>query len=94
MCVCVGVLVSGCASPFPVGILFTGVTLPVSGNNESGSKRDEAICHSILGIAAFGDCSVEKAAQAGGIKTIKSVDRKVTNILGLYGHYVTIVKGD
>ncbi|WP_104695629.1 TRL-like family protein [Helicobacter salomonis] len=91
---CAGILMAGCASPFPVGNLFTGVKLPVSGNGESGSKTGEASCGSILGLFAFGDCSVEKAAKEGGIKTIKSVDRKVFNVIGLYGHYTTIVKGD
>ncbi|GMT38478.1 TRL family protein [Helicobacter bizzozeronii] len=94
VCVCVGILISGCASPLPVGAFFTGVKLPVSGNGDPGSKTGEASCNSILGIVAWGDCSVEAAAKAGDIKTIKSVDRKVTNIVGVYGHYTTIVRGD
>ncbi|WP_240451673.1 TRL-like family protein [Helicobacter sp. L8] len=94
--VCAGVyiLISGCASPFPVGSLLTGVKLPVSGNGTPGAKTGEASCSSFLGLFAWGDCSVEKAAKAGGITTIKSVDRKVFNVIGLYGHYTTIVKGD
>ncbi|WP_104757631.1 TRL-like family protein [Helicobacter salomonis] len=94
VCLCAGFLISGCASSIPAGGLYTGVKVPVSGNGEPGSKTGEASCTSILGIVAFGDCSVEKAAKAGSVSTIKSVDRKVVNFLGLYGRYTTIVKGD
>ncbi|BDQ29795.1 TRL-like family protein [Helicobacter ailurogastricus] len=94
VCVCVGVLVSGCASSIPNGGLYTGVQVPVSGNGEAGSKTGTASCTSIIGLIAIGDCSVATAARAGGISNIKSVDRKVVNYLGLYGKYTTIVRGD
>ncbi|WP_104751090.1 TRL-like family protein [Helicobacter salomonis] len=92
---CAGILMAGCASmPQPVGSLFTEVSLPVYGTDAKASKTGEASCTSILGLIAFGDCSVAKAAKEGHISEIKSVDRKVMNILGIYGRYTTIVKGD
>ncbi|WP_120945230.1 TRL-like family protein [Helicobacter labacensis] len=92
--VCAGLLLVGCGTSIPVGALYTDVKVPVSGNGGHHSKRGEASCTSILSLIAMGDCSVETAAKAGGISNIKSVDRKVTNILGIYGRYTTIVKGD
>lgn len=94
MCVCVGILISGCASPLPVGGLVTSVKLPVSGNDVRYSKEGHASCVSILSIFAVGDCSVGKAARNGGVVKIKMVDRKAFNFLGLFGKYTTIVQGD
>ncbi|WP_034575019.1 TRL-like family protein [Helicobacter sanguini] len=86
--------VAGCAAPHPTGVLFTSTTTPVSGIETKYSKTGQASCVSYLSLYAGGDCSVEAAAKAGGITTIKSVDFQSTNYLGLYGKYTTIVKGD
>lgn len=85
---------AGCASPLPVGGLLTDVTLPIAAtSNASATKTGEATCKSILGMVATGDCSIEAAKKAGGIKTVSSVDFKANNILGVIGTYTTIVKG-
>ncbi len=89
------ILFSGCASSTPTGALFTGVKLPISGNQgASGNKTGEASCMSLLGVLATGDCSVSTAAKNGGISTIQSVDFEATNFLGLIGTYTTVVKGN
>ena len=49
---------------------------------------------SILALIATGDASIEAAAKAGNIKTIKYVDWSAKNILGIYGEYTTTVYGD
>ena len=89
------ILFSGCASSTPTGALFTGVKLPVSGNQgASGNKTGEASCMSLLGILATGDCSVSTAAKNGGITQVQSVDTRVDSILGIINSYTTIVKGN
>lgn len=85
---------SGCATSFPMGNILTDVTLPHSAtSNSAATKTGEATCKSILGMVATGDCSIEAAKKAGGIKTVSSVDFKANNILGVIGTYTTIVKG-
>lgn len=88
-------LFSGCASTAPVGALYTDAKLPTTATSASGaSKVGEATCTSILGLVAMGDCSVDAAAEAGHIGSIKSVDSKVFSILGIYSTYTTVVKGN
>ncbi|MGL2435053.1 TRL-like family protein [Helicobacter pylori] len=89
-----GVLMSGCASSFPIGTLITVVTMPVSGNDVQYSKEGRASCWSIFSLVATGDCSVEKATRSGSITKIKMVSRETRNFLGIVGKYTTIVQGD
>jgi len=63
-------------------------------DNDLGKKRGEACASSILGLVTTGDASIRAAADAGGITQIASVDSTITNILGLYAKYCTVVSGD
>ena len=88
------VLFAGCATTAPIGTIYSGVELPVSATSSANaSKEGRATCKSILGLVAIDDCSVATAAKNGGINEIQSVDTEVTNILGLYGTFTTVVKG-
>jgi hypothetical protein len=94
---CFTVILSGCATIYPVGSFYTGVKVPSlmgDGQDVSYSKVGKAKAISILSLFAFGDASIEKAKQNGNIKTIKYIDWKADNILGIYGEYTTIVYGD
>jgi hypothetical protein len=84
----------GCATVYPVGILFTEVKLPAeaTGTNAS-SKVGTSECVSVLGLVATGDASIEAAMKNGGIKKIHHVDWDAKNILGIYGIYKTTVYG-
>lgn len=86
--------IAGCAAPSPTGALYTGIKAPVGGDSVKYSKEGRSTCKSFLGLVAIGDCSVEAAAKAGSITNVKVVDQEVSNILGLYGQYTTVVKGD
>ncbi|WP_139545057.1 TRL-like family protein [Helicobacter pylori] len=92
--VCLGVLMSSCASSSPTGTLITMVTMPVSGNDVQYSKEGRASCWSFFSLVATGNCSVEKAAKSGGVTKIKMVSRETNNFLGIIGKYTTIVQGD
>ena len=94
-------LLTGCAVGGPA-LVYTNTTQPLvatttalsnSGNISEASKRGEASCHNVLGIVAFGDCSVSEAAKQGGISQVKSADVKTTNILYLYNKTTVILKG-
>ena len=90
-------LLSGCASLYPIGSLYTGVKLPNNmgdGKDVSYTKIGKAQASSILSLIATGDASLEKAIQNGGIKTVKYVDYHVDNFLGIYGTYTTTAYGD
>jgi hypothetical protein len=69
-------------------------SIGVVDNSVSETKVGEAACHSILGIVAFGDCSVKAAKQNGGISKVNSVDNATLNIFYFYGQYKTIVRGE
>jgi len=86
----------GCATPYPYGALYTGIKSPVAvGSGDlSYSKTGTAVSTSYFGLVATGDASIEAAKANGDIKTIKYVDYKAENILGLIGTYTTIVYGD
>jgi len=91
----VSFVVSGCATPVPVGALYTDVTLPVQATASSGgTKQGVAVCNSILGLLSSGDCSIATAKQDGGITTVTHMDWKANNILGIVGTYTLTVYGD
>jgi hypothetical protein len=47
-----------------------------------------------LGLVATGDCSIQAAKEAGGVREVQNVDVKVKNILGVYAQYTTKVSGN
>lgn len=89
-------LISACATPFPLGILYTKVTTPVAlGANElQYSKTGEAKCFSLCGLIASGDASINAACQPNGITKVSWVSYTVNNFCGIYGTYTTTVYGD
>ncbi|MBU4198530.1 MAG: TRL-like family protein [Verrucomicrobia bacterium] len=88
-------VVMGCASPAPVGVLYTEITLPaIATSNAQATKVGVSECTSILALVAMGDASIDAAAKNGGITKIHSVDWEAKSILGIYGTYRTIVRGE
>lgn len=88
-------ILSSCASYGPVGILYAGGTTGLSANNDAKStKTGKACMTSILGMVATGDASIAKAKSDGAITKVATVDYDVTNVLGLYGKYCTIITGE
>lgn len=85
----------GCASPYPQGIIYTDLSLPHTATaNAASPKMGVAECTSILALVTMGDASINTAAKNGGITKIHSVDWEAKNILGIYGTYRTIVRGE
>ena len=90
------VMLNGCATPYPMGMIYTEIKAPVAAGDGgmSYSKVGVSKATSVLGLIATGDCSIKTAAANGGIKTIKYVDYDAKNTLGIYGEYTTTVYGD
>ncbi len=89
------VFMTACATPVPLGCLYTQVTLPVSmGNRDiTYNKIGKSKCISFLGWFACGDASINQACKEGGIRKVSWVNQEVQNILGIYGTYTTVVYG-
>ena len=92
----IGMQATGCASPYPQGILLTDLTLPVAATSNSGkaTKVGTATCTSLLGLVTQGDASLEAAKKNGGITKVYHVDWKAKNILGIIGEYTLTVYGE
>lgn len=88
------VCLAGCTGFGPQGAIFTSTTLAVYANETGGAKKGKACTHSILGLVAFGDGSVENATRDSGIKKVKAIDLSGFSILGLYAQLCTVVTGD
>jgi len=58
------------------------------------TKEGKACGTSILGAVAQGDASIVAAKANGGITKVTSVDHYAKSILGIYGEWCTIVKGN
>ena len=94
--ICIAALFTGCATPYPQGMLYTNLKLPVdaTSNMAKAPKVGTAECVSYLGMIAIGDVSIDTAMKNGGIKKIYYVDWEVENILGLIGKYKVTVYGE
>jgi hypothetical protein len=92
--VLVAFLVSGCATAFPMGTIYTDVKIPVAGNQAKYSKTGVAKTKSYMGVVAIGDSSIQAAMANGKITKISFVDYKAYSILGIIGEYTTTVYGD
>ena len=88
-------LTSSCGTPFPLGCLYTQVTLPVAvgGGDMVFNRIGSSSCHSFLGWVAGGDASINAAALAGDINYVTWANQEVINVLGIYGVYKTVVWG-
>lgn len=88
----------GCVSaPFqpPVG-LVSKVSAPLStdGNWKVGMKSGSTDSKCVLGIYAWGDCSITAAARNGGLKRVDFVDYKYDNVLGIWQKVTVTAYGE
>ena len=88
-------MTTSCGTPFPLGCLYTQITLPVTvGNGDIVYNRvGKSECYSILGWFAGGNASIHAAARNGNVKHVSWANQEVINVLGIYGVYRTVVYG-
>ncbi|MCF7792233.1 MAG: hypothetical protein K9M56_09595 [Victivallales bacterium] len=86
---------AGCATNYPVGIVYTNVKLPVTATQNKGkpTKVGTSESQSFVAVVATGNSSIDKATRDGDISEIQYVDWHAKNVLGFIGTYKTIVKG-
>jgi uncharacterized protein YceK len=90
-----GLILGGCASYAPIGVAYTGGTTGLSANNDvKPTLRGEACVRSIIALFTYGDGSIAEAKRNGGITKVATVDYDVMNVLGVYGQYCTVVRGE
>jgi hypothetical protein len=92
-----GLSLSGCqivASPLAGGIFNETKYGDVATDAAAATKEGKACATSILGLVATGDASVQAAKTAGGISTVAVVDHSAKNIVGVFGEWCTIVRGN
>lgn len=86
---------------YPVGGIYNGTKAPsaldrveVSGEGKGGPKEGRACSTGVLGVAAWGDSSIDAAKKAGGITSVHSVEYEATAVLGfVYVDVCTVVHG-
>jgi hypothetical protein len=86
-------MLAGCSFGYPWATLYTDTKMGVQAAPGSTAKTGKACLTSIIGIAT-GDASIEAAKKAGGITNVATINYEVKNILGVYGEYCTVVKGN
>lgn len=95
--------VMGCATAHrapvqpPLASVYTKVNAPLDTDMDETqlpAKRGEASTHNVLGLVAWGDASIPRAAQQGGIETVHHADYEFVYVLGLYSRFTTIVRGE
>lgn len=90
------VFFGGCLAHSPVtGIVVTAVDGPINATTFDQSTRSGSSCaFSILGLIAWGDASIHAAKSEGQIKQVASVDFTTFNLLGTFGSFCTVVRGN
>lgn len=93
--------VAGCAyrAPVvpPVGGLFSNYDAPLTTEYDGqmvASKTGEASSSSVLGLFAFGDCSVQSAAKDGNLNSISYCDYSYFNVLGVFQTFTVKAHGE
>jgi hypothetical protein len=97
-----GVALVFCAGCFqaPVvpatGIVYSDFKAPLTSEYDGQAieaKTGEAESASILGLIAYGDCSIEAAAADGGLSTVTHCDYSFFNVMGVYQRFTVIAHG-
>jgi len=89
------------AAPPPGGVYnkTRGVTantnVEASDGPRPGSKKGKACAQGVLGLAAWGDMSLEKAKADAGITKVDTLDFEAFDILGVvYSKHCTVITGE
>lgn len=100
----IALALSGCAvgpsAPFVPAhaVCFNSTQAPLSTEFNStpveNLRNGQASTTNILGMFAFGDCSLKTAAEEGGLKTIEFADYTNFNVLGIYQKTTVTVYGN
>jgi hypothetical protein len=97
---------TGCAGAMghnpPVGGIYAGAKgvspgtrAEITEGAKPGTKTGQACAMGVLGLASWGDMSVAKAKEDGGIHELATLDYKTMDILGVvFQKHCTIISGE
>lgn len=98
---------SGCAAALPghmppAGGIYAGhkginpqTQVEISEEPRPGPKTGQACAMGVLGVASWGDMSLDAAKKAGGISRVDTLDFQVMDILGVvYQKHCTVITGE
>jgi TRL-like protein family len=100
------VLSAGCAGAGgympPIGGIYAGAKginpntqVQVNEAARPGPKTGKACASGVLGVASWGDMSLDGAKKAGGITRVDTLDYKTMDILSfIYQQHCTIITGE
>lgn len=82
-----------CVSPGGGGAaIFNSFSGPFQATSNSGrGKTGEASAYCVLGIACFGDCSINKASLEGNVSKVAAVDYHYFSLFGFVFNKTTII---
>lgn len=95
----ISIVLTGCGTGFPTGLIYTDVTLPVYSTSDPTIQDynvGKASCTKWFGIIAVGDASIGTALQngtAGPISKVQRIEYHALDICGC-GIFTTIVYGE
>ncbi|MEK7269789.1 MAG: TRL-like family protein [Planctomycetota bacterium] len=81
----------------PQGLIFSNTAAPVDTNAQGmpvAKKTGYASTHCVLGLFAFGDASIQRAAEDGGLSKVYSVDHEFFNLLFIYQSFTIRAHGE
>ena len=81
----------------PEAVLHTDILAPLDPNVQGetlGEKKGTASSRQLLSLFAWGDASIQAAAEAGEITIIRHVDYRFVDYFRVYSRFTTIVYGD
>jgi hypothetical protein len=81
----------------PMGLIYSDVKAPLTAEAEKPAmteQKGEASSESVLGLVAWGDCSLEAAARNGKLSTIEYADYEYMNVVfGIYQKFTVTTHG-
>ena len=97
---CLVLAVAGCyTAPVmpPFGGIYSDYSAPMTtefnGQEAVPQKEGMATSYSVLGLVAWGDCSVRSAAAAGQLYSVSYCDYRYHNVLGIYQEFTVVARG-
>jgi len=91
------IFMSGCAVRPTHAMIYTNTQSPYMATNVEAKATKVGMsekCANYFGIIATGDCSIKKAKENGGIKSVSTVDWEGVSFLGIYTSGRTVVTGN
>ncbi|WP_170064067.1 TRL-like family protein [Halomonas heilongjiangensis] len=86
------VLLSGCSTLPPGGVLYSNTAGPIYATDRSPNKKGKSCASGIPGLIMFGDASIRKAMQNANLGRAAVVDYEQTTVLS-FTKYCTVVYG-